>query len=151
MKLCIPSCDAKGLESTIEPHFPHASHLCVFDTESRQHAVFAIDSDTDAQIDAVLCASINRMTLRHLLDQGIEVYGTAAERVVDAIAQFERGELHAVRAAPGCGQHGQDHAHCGGGDHHATEHECCGGHGHQDADHECCGGQEHAHGGCGRH
>lgn len=180
MKLCIPSVEANGLESAVEPHFPNASHLVIFDTETRQHSMISVheeDGQENTAIDAVLCGSINRMVLRNLLDQGIEVYGTPASSVLEAIGQFERGELEAVGVARGHAGHGhghaQDEAHqcCGGQGHEESDHECCGGHnhdddheccggsGHDDPDHECCGGNGHkhghehghGHGGCGGH
>lgn len=159
MKLCIPALEANGLQSATEAHFPNASHLIVFDTETRAVTTIPVHEESEQEstpIDAVLCASINRMTLRNLLDQGIQVYGTDAEVVEEAIAQFERGELEAVGVAQGCGGHGHQHGHghgrggCCGGHDHEEEHECCGGRGHDD-DHECCGGKGHSHGqgGCG--
>lgn len=156
MKLCIPSREANGLESATEPHFPSASHLIVFDTESRQDTVISVGNDQstgNTQVDAVLCASISRAGLHGLLGQGIAVYGTNAATVSEAIAQFERGELVSVDAARGCdgkGHDNPDHECCGGQGHgHDDDHECCGGKGHDDPDHECCGGQGHGHGGCG--
>ncbi len=174
MKLCIPTNEVNGLESVIEPHFPNASHLIVFDTETRQHNMISVhedDGQENTAIDAVLCGSINRMVLRSLLDQGIEVYGTLAANALEAIGQFERGELDAVGVARNGSddpQHGDSHACCGGHSHEDSEHECCGGKGHDDPDHECCGGQGHddpdheccggnghkhghGHGGCGGH
>ena len=164
MKLCIPAQEANGLQSATEAHFPNASHLIVFDTETRAVTSIPVHEDTEQEstsIDAVLCGSINRMTLRNLLDQGIQIFGTDAEVVSEAIAQFERGELEAVGVAQGCGDHGHGHEHghgrggCCGGHDHGEDHECCGGHGHDDPDHECCGGKGHGHGhghgqgGCG--
>lgn len=168
MKLCIPAQEANGLQSATEPHFPNASHLIVFDTETRAVTTIPVHEETEQEstmIDAVLCTSINRMTLRNLLDQGIQVYGTDAEVIEEAIAQFERGELEVVGVAQGCGGHGHGRGGCCGGHEHEEEHECCGGSGHDDPDHECCsghghdddheccGGKGHRHGqsGCGCH
>ncbi|MFZ4538870.1 NifB/NifX family molybdenum-iron cluster-binding protein [Propionivibrio sp.] len=158
MKLCIPSSEANGLESTFEPHFPQAKYFVIFDTESRLHTLIPVHEDSGQEntpIDAVLCGSINRMTLRNLIDRGIDVYGTTATGVTEAIAQFERGELEAVAVArgQGCGghQHKADDKGCGGHGHENPDHECCGGggHGHDKAEHECCHGEGHEHGGCG--
>lgn len=181
MKLCIPAREANGLQSATEAHFPNASHLVIFDTETRAVTTIPVHEESEQEstpIDAVLCASINRMTLRHLLDQGIQIYGTGAEVVEEAVAQFERGELNAVGVAQGCGnshEHGhagccggheeKDGQECCGGHNHKEDgngcgghgqdedHECCGGRGHDDPDHECCGGRGHGHdqhhGGCG--
>ena len=91
MKLCIPAQEANGLQSATEAHFPNASHLIVFDTETRTHSTIAVHEESEEEstpIDAVLCGSINRMTLRNLLDQGIAIYGTAATVVELAIFEF---------------------------------------------------------------
>ena len=111
MKLCIPVLESNGLDSLINPHLPSAEFLLFFDTESRHCTTLSLREQQAAtedalRIDAVLCGSINRVTLRSLIDQGIMVYGTEAETVVQAIAQFEGGELVAAEIAAGsCGAH----------------------------------------------
>ena len=143
MRLCIPVCSPDGLRSIIEPHLPAAEHILFFDTESRTFEHVALNEESpasrhDVRMDAVLCGSINRITLRSLLEQGIEVYGTAATTAADAVAQFERGELVAAEMpSGGC----SGHAHGGG---------CCSGHGHA---HEStgCSGSQGCHGGGGCH
>src|SRR5471030_3427383 len=101
MKLCIPVLENTGLQAKLEPHFPNTDTLLVFDTESRQHHYIDVNATDDIPveqtiIDAVLCGSINRHTLCSLLDQGIQIFGTAAQTVIEAIAQFENGEMEAV-------------------------------------------------------
>ena len=152
MKLCIPlrapladgECDAP-----LEPHLPHARYLHLYDTETRSGRTLDLAApqreDETFRIEALLCASLDRMTLRQLLMRGIQVYGTGAETLQAAVGEYERGELVAVEGegASGCGGGG-----CGksGG---------CGGHGHDEpAEGGGCGcsghGQEgHGHGGCG--
>ena len=146
MKLCIPVLESNGLDSLINPHLPSAEFLLFFDTESRHCTTLSLReqqaaTEDELRIDAVLCGSINRVTLRSLVDQGIMVYGTAAETVVQAIAQFEGGELVAAEVAAGsCAGHG--HAHAAG---------ACGGHGQAaGSGHQCqgqggCGGAGHKH------
>lgn len=155
MKLCIPVNSPNGLESLLEPHLPRAEHLLFFDTETRSFEQISLretppGAAEDIQIHAVLCGSINRVTLRTLIEQGISVYGTEAQTVAQAIAQYENGELEAAvvgagagsAAAGGCGC-SHDHGEAGG------EHGChgegggCGGHG----EHHCHG----EGGGCGGH
>ncbi len=148
MKLCIPVLDNTGLQAGMEPHFPQADTLLIFDTESRQHHYIDVNSSEELPaeqtlIDAVLCGSINRHTLRSLLDQGIQVFGTAAETAIEAITLFEQGELEAVAIA-GRHRHGHGGSGChdeaGTEDASTEEHECCGGQNHGDEDHECCSG-----------
>jgi predicted Fe-Mo cluster-binding NifX family protein len=170
MKLCIPVSSPEGFDSAIEPHLPNAEHLVFFDTDSRSFESVCLREQSaggaeNIQIDAVLCGSINRITLRTLIGQGIAVYGTEAATVGEAIAQYERGELVAVGTDAGscggqgcassesgchgsagqCGGHGHDHAD----EHHHGHRDggCCGGHGHGDETdgHACHGG------GCGGH
>ena len=159
MKLCIPVNSPNGLESLLEPHLPRAEHLLFFDTETRSFEQISLRETSpgtggDIEINAVLCGSINRVTLRTLIEQGISVYGTEAQTVAQAIAQYENGELEAAVIAPGAGHGGgcgcsggqgehSCHSESGGCDGHG-EHHChgegggCGGHGgHEDGG--CCG------------
>ena len=153
MKLCIPVAAPNGLASMIEPHLPQAEHLLFFDTELRTFLEISLreqheGAGEDILMDAVLCGSINRITLKTLIEQGIEVYGTEAQTVAEAIAQFENGELQAaVMGSGGCGGHG--HAHAGGGG------ACCSGHdsgqGKDAGEHGCGGGGCGGAGGCSGH
>lgn len=149
MKLCIPVREPNGLESLIEPHLPDAEHLLFFDTETRQFEQVALreqqaGAGENIAMDVVMCGSINRMTLQTLTDQGIKVYGTEAQIVAQAIAQYEEAEQDVSdEKAGGCG------GCCSGGQHHdSSEHSCqgkgggCGGHDHA---------RDHEKGGCGSH
>lgn len=151
MKLCLPVSAPDGLDSLIEAHLPSAEHLFIFDTQTRAFEEIALreqdDESPKPQFDAVLCSSIDRVTLRALLEHNIAVYGMDASTVAQAIAQFENGELEAVQnAGHGCG------GGCGGNAAHAHEHQgggCgCGGHAQEEpgAGHGSCGGGA---GGCG--
>ena len=171
MKLCIPVKFPEGLDSQIEPHLPQAAFLAFFDTETRSVDAVSLrepkaGDEQHMNFDAVLCGSISRVVLRTLAMQGVQVFGTAATTVAEAVAQFENGELAAADAGEdghqcsgqgGCGGSGGGGG-CGGGCHghdkehgeHAHGHGGCGGHGHHH-DHEH--GHRHegseAHGGCG--
>ena len=158
MRLCIPVSHNQGIESAIEPYLHQANAFVFFDTETRQHEHVPLQTDKNEpderiRMDAVLCGAINRVTLRMLMTQGVTVYGTDAQVVSQAIAQFENGELIAAELeAEGeqqgacCGghghQHGEGHGHGGCGGHgHAKGHGGCGGHG--DGSGGCCGGKGH--------
>lgn len=155
MKLCIPVGSPNGIESLIEPHLPRAEHLLFFDTESRECTEIALRDQSpgaaeDLQMHAVLCGSINRVTLRTLIEQGVKVYGTDAQTAAQAIAQYENGELEAaVVGAGGCG--GGNHG-CGG-----SGHGCGNGGAHQHHGHQAASGEHGEHGchgaggGCGGH
>ena len=74
MKLCIPVNSPNGLESLLEPHLPRAEHLLFFDTETRSFEQISLRETSpgtggDIEINAVLCGSINRVTLRTLIEQ----------------------------------------------------------------------------------
>ena len=152
MKLCIPvvaPMAAGEADLQIDPHLPHASYLFFFDTESRVGRTLDVREASgqpaeSLHFDAVLCGSIDRITLRHLLAQGVKVYGIDAATTLAAIAQYEAGELEAVVSEPGaCAGHGPKHGHgaaaqgCGGGG--------CGGHGQGACGHE----HDQGHGACG--
>ena len=130
MKLCIPVCHPNGLESVIEPHLPDAEHILLFDMDTRKYEQVSLRNQEEGasrsiQMDAVLCGSINRPTLRRLFEQGVKVYGIQTQTVAQAIAQFESGELEAVAEhAGGCGGQDGAHGHEGGG--------CCSGQGKTD-------------------
>lgn len=150
MKICIPVQDTCGLNAAVEAHLPNAKNLLIFDSETRSYHYLAVNNpapqpEENTQIHVMLCGSINRHALRSLIDQGITVYGTDALTALDAIKQFEQGELEAVEiasrhghSAGGCGNHHKEGHECCGGNKDAAEHECCGGN--PDKDHECCGG-----------
>lgn len=142
MKLCIPVAEPNGLASTIEPHLPQAGYLLFFDTELRSCQVLSMRELSEGTadgilMDAVLCGSINRITLKTLLEQGVAVYGTDATTAGRAIEQFENGELQAAVLGGGCG--GQGHVSAGGA--------CCSGKSPATPGQGCGGG----HGGCGGH
>lgn len=166
MKLCIPVNAPSGLESLLEPHLPSAEHLLFFDTQTRLCEEIALRGQhpgaaAGMEIHAVLCGSINRITLRTLIEQGIAVYGTDAQTAGQAIAQYENGELEAAVVAASrprgdeqdyrgtCCSNGHGHGDVGNG---SSERHCCGegggcggqgnGHGHDVHGHEsgaCCG------------
>lgn len=159
MKLCIPVNAPNGLESLLEPHLPRAEHLLFFDTETRSFEQISLretppGAAEDIQINAVLCGSINRVTLRTLIEQGISVYGTEAQTVAQAIAQYENGELEAAVVGAGAGNGAAGGCGCSHGHGEGGEHGChgegggCGGNG----EHHChgegggCGGHEGGHG-----
>ena len=161
MKLCIPVVAPNGLDSLIEPHLPRAEHLLFFDTESRAHDAISLREQQagaaeDFAMHAVLCGSINRVTLRTLIEQGVKVYGTEAQTVVEAIAQFENGELEAAGVAAGNGgcSSGQGHGACCSGETGQHAHKgggCHGGGGGGGGSGGCGtghGGHEHGGGGC---
>ena len=156
MKLCIPVKFPDGPDSQIEPHLPHAAFLAFFDTETRSFDAVSLrepqpGDEQHMNFDAVLCGSISRVVLRTLATQGVQVFGTVAQTVAEAVAQFENGELVAADAAAddhqcsgkggcgGCG--GSGGGGCGGQG-------GCGGHGHSH-DHEHPHESGEAHGGCG--
>ena len=157
MRLCIPVSQNQGIESAIEPYLHQANAFLFFDTETRQHEHVPLQTDKNEpderiRMDAVLCGAINRVTLRMLMTQGVTVYGTDAQVVSQAIAQFENGELIAAELdaeaegeqQPGgcCDGHGHEH-----GEGHG--HGGCGGHGHgKGHGGGGCGGQGNGSGGC---
>lgn len=156
MKLCLPIHAPDGLDSLLEPYLPNAEHLLVFDTATRAFEQISLletarTNSPSPQFDAVVCGSINRVTMRALIERGITIFGTESSTVRQVIAEHDNRELEAAVVAPegrsachgheshegsGCGcshNHGHEHGGaCGGkgggcGDHaHGGEGGCCG-------------------------
>ncbi len=162
MKVCIPVRSPDGLQSSIEPRLQDAEHLLFVDMESRRCEHIALGDPQGAgefEIDALLCAGVNRITLRSLTGRGITVYRTTAGTVGQAIVEFDSGKLSPAeadggachghghnKAGGGCAGHGEHEgapeAHqcqcegsaCGGDHHHGERGGCCGGTGHKRAE-----------------
>ena len=104
MKLCFPTAELRGLDSAMEPHFPHAVAYLIFDTDTRSYQEIPLSEDAPTEqkhdpINIVICGSINRRGLHQLQQHGVQVMGCRAETVAEAIALFERDELRAVPPA----------------------------------------------------
>ncbi len=158
MNLCIPlrAPMADGArDAFVEPYFPRARYLYLYDTESGHGRTLDLANLAEEagtfRIEAVLCTSLDRKTLRQMQERGIAVYGTDAETFQAALGQYQRGELIAA-------EHEPESSGCGGG---CGKSGGCGGHGHDGqgpAGHEhgsgagdssAQGHEAHGHGGCG--
>jgi predicted Fe-Mo cluster-binding NifX family protein len=150
MKLCVPVRVPIGLDSCVEPYLPHAEHLLIFDTDTRdiRHVALREYQDQDGavgarQFDAVLCASFDKAIKEALAEKGILAFGTDARTAGEAIAEFETAISPDCR--PEAYSHDGDHSadgYGGGGDDEKGGHDGNGNGG--------CGGHEHGHkaGGC---
>ena len=63
-------------DAPVEPHLPRARYLHLYDTEARSGRTLDLSQlgQTESfRIEALLCTSLDRMTLRQLLQRGIRV------------------------------------------------------------------------------
>lgn len=126
MKICIPTSDARELDSTIHGHFGSAPHLALINLQDRSIEFLARDSSGGCgsalqghQVDAVFCQGMGQGALTALERQGIPVYVTTASTLHEALHAILNDEVRRLGAAQAC--HGHDHGHDHGGG-------CCGGH-----------------------
>ncbi|MGE5479981.1 MAG: NifB/NifX family molybdenum-iron cluster-binding protein [Chloroflexota bacterium] len=138
MKICIPTEEAKGLESVVYGHFGSAPAFAIVDTTDQSvkeiananaehehgqcHPVqFLLDND----VDIVVVGGMGQRALSLLNSQGIRVFRTDQElkvwdfiHNVDSVVLYEMTPEHACGHNHGgghsCGHdhgHGHDHAH----------------------------------------
>lgn len=136
MKICIPTNQANGLDSTIAPNFRAASTLLIFDSDTRDF--LSIDSSggscgaTPRNIDAIIHAGgMGRGMFNNLRREGILVFNSNSATVGEALSEMLAGSLEAVEDVACCSD--GDGAHEHGHHHHQHQHEhgnggCCCGH-----------------------
>jgi predicted Fe-Mo cluster-binding NifX family protein len=119
MRICLPTEDAKGLESRLYGHFGSAPYLTIVDTATGRTEVTPRGDHehgacvpaalvTSAAIDAVVCGGMGRRALAAL--EGTAVYVATEGRVRDVLAELEAGRLDKLTAADACaGGHGGCH------------------------------------------
>lgn len=135
MKLCIPlraPMPDGANDAHLEPYFPRARYLYLYDTETDCGRTLDLtrlaEEEGGFRIDAVLCTSLDRKTLRQLQERQIPVYGTDADTFRAALDQYLRGELIAAESEPessgcggGCGKSGGCGSHGGSADADTSE------------------------------
>ena len=123
MKICIPTTEKNGLESTISQHFGRAPFHIVVDLETMQHYPLEKDGCEDHghclpvqillqhNVSVTLCKGIGRGAVSNFIQNQVQVYVTAADTVKDAIKEFKNGALSFVGEEQICKGHDHDHAH----------------------------------------
>lgn len=131
MKICIPSQDGRGLESSVHGHFGSAPWFTFVDTESGELEAVQNPSCEHSPgschhvgmlsrrgVDVVVSAGIGRRALAGLADAGITVTMAAADRVGTVVEMAKAGELEKFRFDAACaggfhrgGGRGHRHGH----------------------------------------
>ena len=134
MKICIPSMDDKGLESTVSDHFGRAPFFTLVDTESNaleimanpdchhggqgQHSCHHSGHLKARKVEAVVTGGMGRGALAGLNQAGIRVMVTAPGKVTDIVRSVQDGTARELQADMACGggagaghRHGHGHGH----------------------------------------
>lgn len=119
MKICIPTLDNIGLESTVSSHFGKASGFAIVDDETddirfiqntgQHHGGGMTPAEIIGQegVHAVLCEGLGVKAVRLFEQQGIHVYCNASGTVAEALEAYKAGKLPEATDANAC----QHHAH----------------------------------------
>ena len=135
MKICIPSQDGRGLESTIHGHFGSAPWFTFVDTgtgltEAVENPACGaspghchhIGMLSKRGVDLVVSAGMGRRALAGLADAGIQVVVAPDRGVAEALRMASAGELEPMKFDAACAggfHHGHGH---GQGHHHGRGH-----------------------------
>jgi predicted Fe-Mo cluster-binding NifX family protein len=124
MKICIPTTEKNGLESTVSHHFGRAPFHIIVDLETMQHYPLEKDECEDHghclpvkvllqhNVGAALCKGIGRGAVGNFIQNQVQVYVTTADTVVNAVNEFKNGPLNFVGEEQICkGGHDHDHDH----------------------------------------
>ncbi|MCX5801060.1 MAG: NifB/NifX family molybdenum-iron cluster-binding protein [Candidatus Eisenbacteria bacterium] len=118
MKLCIPTIDAKGIDSIVSDHFGSAPYFTLFDTESNEIAAtenphgehthggcMPVAVLKTLQADAVLCKGMGARAVGLLGEAGIKALLVDAKTVSEAIEQFKAKSTRSLDAETACRRH----------------------------------------------
>lgn len=138
MKICIPTMDGRGRESTPADHFGSAPYFTFIDTETEDfESVPNRGSDHvhgscqpirylgDRKVDVVVCRGLGRRALSKLQDGGVEVFVTLEKDAEKSVKAFQEGRLMLLDPEEACHghSHGSKQGH-GSGHSHASSHGC---------------------------
>jgi predicted Fe-Mo cluster-binding NifX family protein len=122
MKICIPTLDSKGVESTISSHFGQTLFFMIIDDETNEMRTVENTAKgghqgaagltpgqliMEQEIDVVLCGGLGVRAVRMFEQAGIHVFNQASGTVADAIKAYKDGKLPEATDATAC----QKHAH----------------------------------------
>ncbi len=125
MKICIPTTDDKGHNSTISTHFGRAPTYTIIDIETNEIEILQNTSDhssgtchptelfLEKGITTLLCQNIGYGALSKLIEQGITVYTGANGQVKDALTAFKDHKLLQASMDTACSGHDHQRCHCG--------------------------------------
>jgi predicted Fe-Mo cluster-binding NifX family protein len=140
MKICVPTENDKGLDSTVYGHFGSAPFFAVTDTETDHVEVITnrerrhrhgecspAERIGSRGIEAVVCGGMGKRAFQSLAGAGIDVFLSDAETVREAVSAVRDNKVRRLTAESACGGRGhQHHGQHGSQDHHGHH----GSHGH---------------------
>lgn len=119
MKICIPSMDDKGLESTVSDHFGRAPYFTLVDTESNELEIMANPDCHEGgggehschhsghlkarKVDAVITGGMGRGALAGLNQAGIRVMVAGSGKVADMVRSVQDGSARDLVPEQVCG------------------------------------------------
>jgi len=123
MRICIPTTEKNGLESTVSKHFGRAQFHIIVDLETMQN--YPLEKDgcedhghclpvhtlLDHKVKTVLCKGIGRGAVGNFIQNKVEVFAITADSVKDAVSEFQSGTLDFVGEEQICQGHDHDHDH----------------------------------------
>ncbi len=120
MKICIPTLNDNGLNSSISHHFGRSQYFIVIDTDNSEvvktiansknkpHGKCApVDLIKDSGAEAMVCYGLGMGAINSLCSIGIDAYKYEGEdNIKKAVESFKNGELVKFDEKDGCaGQH----------------------------------------------
>ena len=130
MRICIPTLDDRGRESTPSDHFGSAPFFTFFDTETEDYeslpnqgadhvhgSCHPLRHLGEGDVDAVICRGLGRRAFAKLSEQGVEVFVTLERNAGDSVKALADGRLRLLTSDQACHghSHGHSHGHGGGG------------------------------------
>ena len=120
MKICIPTVDNKGVESTISSHFGQTLFFMIIDDETKGMRIVENTAKgghqgsagptpgqliVEQEVDAVLCGGLGVRAVRMFEQAGIHVFNQASGTVADAMEAYKEGKLPEATDATACQKH----------------------------------------------
>ncbi len=104
MKVCVPILGESNLKKElVAPNFYKAQYYCIYDTESEQSRIFALNDSNSIylsmseikklEINSIITPNLRPMAAKILFENEIEVYKASSSMVDENIALLKRGLL----------------------------------------------------------
>ncbi len=125
MKICIPTQEDKGLDSSVYGHFGSAPYFMICNTENNE--IKAISNMNEhhehgacnplaalngEMVAAIIVGGIGKRAILGLNSMGIKVYQSIDGLVKDNVKAFKEGKLSEVDSENACAGHSHGHS-CG--------------------------------------
>lgn len=124
MKICFPTTENQGLQSTVFEHFGSAPLFLLVDVESGT-IIEQVNRDlghahgrcqplralAGQPVDAIVVGGIGKGALTGLNQSGLKVYQAQSGTIADNLASIKAGKLSELTPAHVCGGHSGTHGH----------------------------------------